>query len=137
MIIEILAGALLGVAFLFGARWAGRRERHWYAFGLIVAAVIYVGFALVGAAPLRWTAIELAGVVPYAVFAWLGLRYSAWWLAVGWAAHPAWDVGVHLITGTPVFVPAWYPTVCIGFDLLVAGAITMRVRASDARAAAA
>ena len=124
MIIEFVAGALLAAAFVVSAR-KRRAERRLYALGLISAAVIYVGFALAGGADPRWTAIELTGILPFAGLAWLGLRRSAWWLAAGWGAHAAWDVGLHLVAGTPMFVPAWYPVVCIGFDFFVAGALAL------------
>jgi len=128
MIIEIIAGALLGAVFVFIARQQHPRgEAVLYAIGLVVAAIIYAGFAVIGAAPPQWMAIEFAGILPFAAFAWLGVRHSTWWLAAGWLVHPLWDTGFHLFTGTPAFVPSWYPVVCIGFDLLVAGAIAIRM----------
>ena len=128
MITEIVAGALLGAVFVILARQQRpRSEAVLYAIGLVIAAIIYAGFAVAGAAEPRWMAIEFAGILPFAAFAWLGLRYSTWWLAAGWLAHPLWDTGLHLVSGTPAFVPSWYPIVCIGFDLLVAGAIAMRL----------
>ena len=127
MIIELIAGILLAVPFVAYARRQGPRvETRIYALGLIGAAVIYAGFALVGTAEPRWMAIEFAGLLPFAGLTWLGLRHSTWWLAAGWVAHAAWDTGLHLVTGTPPFVPSWYPVVCIGFDGFVAGAITLQ-----------
>jgi len=127
MILELMAGVLLAIGFVLLARRFGRRnEMFMYALGLVIAAIIYVGFALVGAADSRWLAIEVAGLLPYAGFAWLGIR-SPWWLAVGWLAHGAWDTGLHLVAGTPAFVPGWYPVVCMGFDFLVAGVIARQL----------
>jgi len=129
MLAELVAGIVLAVPVLVLARRFGAREEvRVYAASLVIAAVIYVGFALVGGAGQRWTLIELAGLVPFTAFAWLGLRSSLGWLAAGWVAHAAWDTGLHLVAGTPEFVPGWYPVVCIGFDLLMAGFIGSRVR---------
>jgi hypothetical protein len=129
MIAELVAGAVSALLFVVLARRYGpRAEGRLYAVGLVFAAVIYVGFAVFGGAERRWVVVEFAGLLPFTGLAWLGLRSSAWWLAVGWLAHAAWDTGLHLALGTPAFVPAWYPAVCLGFDLLVAGAIGLRAR---------
>jgi hypothetical protein len=129
---EVVAGAALGGLYVVAVRrLAPRATRLMYAVGLVIAAIIYVGFALIGGADPRWTALELAGLVPYTLLAWLGWRCSAWWLAAGWLAHVAWDVGGHLVGGTPAFVPAWYPAVCLGFDIYVAGAIALSVMATS------
>jgi hypothetical protein len=62
MIGEVSGGVSLGAAFVVGARRQnGGGEARVYAVGLVMAALIYVGLALVGAAGLRWTAVEIAG----------------------------------------------------------------------------
>jgi hypothetical protein len=96
-----------------------------YAIGLVVAALIYIGFALIGGAGLRWTAVEIAGVLAFAPVTWLARR-TPLWLIAGWVAHVGWDVGLHLQTSALSFVPWWYPFTCVGFDLTVAAAILQR-----------
>ena len=64
-------------------------------------------------------------MVLFSLVAWLGVRGALWWLALGWAAHVAWDVGLHL-DRSQALVPAWYPLFCVGFDLIVAGFILGR-----------
>ncbi len=121
MLLPIVLGAVLGALFVLLARQRKRRgELHLLALGLVVAALIYVALALAGGADSRWLALEAAGLALFAVLAWLGLRASLWWLAVGWLGHVAWDVGLHL-DQYQVFVPPWYPLLCVGFDLVVAG----------------
>lgn len=120
MLLPILAGAVLGGLFaLFARRQGSAREVPMLALGLVVAALIYVGFAL-GGAESPWVTVELAGLALFGGLAWLGLRAAPWWLAVGWVAHAAWDVGLHLDRAQPV-VGGWYPLLCVGFDLVVAG----------------
>jgi hypothetical protein len=120
MLLPILAGAMLGGLFVLVARrQKNTAELRLLALALLVAALIYVGFAL-GATDTRWVAIEAVGLAVFAPFAWLGLRVAPWWLALGWAAHVGWDVGLHLDRPQPV-VGAWYPLLCVGFDLVVAG----------------
>ncbi|HET6975133.1 MAG TPA: DUF6010 family protein [Pyrinomonadaceae bacterium] len=118
-VIELVVGFFLGVGFLALIRRSGSyaREKRSIAIGLVVAALIYVGFGIFSGS-LRWLLIELAGVPIYAVFAWLGVRRSGWFLAAGWALHPLWDAGLH--DYSTQFVPDWYIAGCIGFDLLVA-----------------
>jgi len=121
-LIWILFGAILGALFVAVASKL-RRLRSAVAAGLVVAAAIYVGFATVGDAGATWLAIESFGVLLYGAFAWLGLKRSVGWLALGWALHVGWDVGLHQLLHGSVFTPSWYPPLCIGFDLAVAGLV--------------
>ena len=124
-LIGIVAGILLAIGFILLVRRSGNftREKRIYAIGLVVAAIIYVGFGLFSDS-VGWKITELIGVPIYALFAWLGLKKSGWFLAAGWALHVFWDAGLHGIS-TP-FVPPWYIATCLGFDLLVAGYIGFR-----------
>lgn len=126
--IPVFIGALACLVFVLVARRAGwKREVRIYAVGLMVAALIYVGFAAVGGATLSWFALESGGLVLFSLVALLGLRKSVWFLSIGWAAHVAWDVLLHK-TESVGFVPEWYPLVCIGFDLFLAVYIGVRAR---------
>jgi hypothetical protein len=121
MLRPILLGAVLGGLFVLGMRaWRRSAERRVLALGLLVAALIYVGLAVASQSDSRALILEASGVAIFGVLAWLGLRSSLWWLAAGWLAHVAWDVGLHF-DQRQVFVPAWYPLLCVGFDLVVAG----------------
>ena len=125
-VIEIVVGLFLGVGFVLLSRNYARS----FAIGLVVTALIYVGPAIFKGSG-RWILIELAGVAIFAVFAWLGLRRSGWFLAAGWALHPLWDAGLH--DYSTQFVPHWYIGGCIGFDLLVAIYIAFRVKNLNAK----
>jgi hypothetical protein len=131
----LLLGIVLGAAFLAFARAQPAAESRVLAIGLLVAAAIYVLFALNGAEP-EWIAVEVGGVVLYGSLAWLGLRHSLLWLSAGWALHPVWDVGVHLIGSGAVFAPAWYALICVTFDLLVAAYIAFWLRRTPSAAGA-
>lgn len=100
------------------------------ALGLLVAALLYVAFALIEGETV-WLLVEAVGVAAYGSLAWLGLRRSALWLAAGWALHPAWDVGLHLVGEGAAVAPEWYATACISFDLLIAGYMVTRFRGVD------
>ena len=66
---------------------------------LVVAALIYVGFAAFNGASKQWTWTELGGVAGYGLI----------------ALHPG-------------FVPSWYPPLCLGFDVYVGVVLVVRFR---------
>ena len=123
--ISVIIGVVLAIALILLARRSGNyaKEKRIYAIGLVVAALVYVGFGLFSDS-IQWKMIELIGVPVYALFAWLGLKKSGWFLALGWALHVFWDASLHG-TSTP-FVPSWYIGLCLGFDVLVAGYLAAR-----------
>ena len=118
--LAILAGVMLALPYVLYARRV-RDRRRVFGIGLIVAALIYVVFALVGDT-VEGVLIELGGVVLFGMFAFLGDRCSVYFLALGWVAHVCWDVLLHPIANSS-YAPWWYPVACIGFDLVVAAAI--------------
>lgn len=119
----LFMGVAFGVAFAIVARRQKRSRQTVFAAGLLITALIYLGFGLAGGANVNWLVTETLGVGIYGVFALLGLRYSLWWLVFGWAIHPAWDAGLHLLGEAEAFVPMWYVVACIGFDLIVVASI--------------
>lgn len=123
--IEILLGTVLAILTIFIFRMMDqKRERFNYAIALVIAALIYVGFSLFADDP-RWISLELVGLAIYFIFALLGLKYSPWLLAVGWAAHIVWDIGLHTSPAIS-FVPEWYPLLCVAYDIVIAGYIAFR-----------
>lgn len=123
LIAWLLGGIALGIAFVTVARQQKHNQQAVLAIGLLVAAAIYLGFGLAGGANAAWLMTETLGIGIYGTFALLGWRFSVRWLAIGWALHPVWDAGLHLLGKAAAFVPAWYAVVCIGFDLAVAASI--------------
>ncbi len=133
--VTMVGGLAVGVAAVVWSIWITRRqsralaarfaqaERASWALYLLLAALIYVGFAW--SAPRAWMHIELGGVVAYGSLAWLGYRYDRRLLALGWLLHAAWDAVVHS-SGTP-FVPEWYRWACLSFDLIAALWIARRL----------
>lgn len=120
-------GIVTAVIFLFYARSQGQpREFYILGTGLIIAAVIYVGFAALWGND-QWLLIEIAGIAIYGLFVFLALRFSPIWLAVGWAGHSLWDVALHLLGQGHAIAPEWYVIACLSFDLLVAGYILTRL----------
>ena len=117
----LLAGLLLGAGFVRYAQARRRGAHRVLAAGLVIAAIVYVGFAMRAPNVLPWLAVELAGIGIFAALGMMGLRSSPWWLAAGWALHPVWDVALHYLGPGAAFTPQWYAIACVSFDLVVAG----------------
>lgn len=123
---DLIGGAIGGVvvsatAFFLSRSTTDAIGRSLLAILLVLAGGAYFGFAW-EVSP-RWLFIELAQTLVLGTVALMGLRSSPYWLAAGWAAHPFWDVGLHLVGPGQSFVPATYPVACVSFDLVVAGYI--------------
>lgn len=129
LIIHFVIGMVSALIFIAIARRSGTDwEKRIYAVGLVIAALIYVGFATIGGASLNWNVIELVGLAVFTLIAALGLKVSAMFLAAGWALHGLWDTLLHLMQHAH-FVPEWYPVICLGFDLALAVYIVARFKA--------
>jgi hypothetical protein len=127
IVLQLLGGMLACGLLIWLARlMRPENELRLYALSLVVAALMYVGFTARGAT-LRWMALEVTGLVVFTSLALLGLKVSASLLALGWALHAAWDVALHKLLDAG-FVPGWYPLVCVGFDLLLAGYLALRFK---------
>jgi len=122
MIVEIIVGFLAALLAVYIIRKVYPNKDHaFWRIGLLIAALIYVGFAVFGAS---WEHLpmELGGVLIYGFIAFLSKKHTLYWLAFGWIIHVCWDLFLHSGTTTP-YVPDWYPGACLGFDLVIGGYI--------------
>ncbi len=101
-----------------------RAEAGQWALYLLLAALIYVGFAWRATPP--WPRTEWLGVLGFSALAAGGFFLSSKLLALGWLVHSLWDTVVHG-QHTP-FVPGWYRWACLSFDILAALWISRRVK---------
>jgi hypothetical protein len=92
---------------------------------LLVAAAVYIVFAVRAGEGAYWVAGEAVGVGIYGTMALRGLRFSPLWLAAGWAFHPVWDVALHYFGPGGSFAPASYTIPCLTFDLTVAAYVAV------------
>lgn len=127
VLITLLAGAILGAAFVLLAFALRAYTLQILVVGLISAAAAYVWFALDAGESSTWLVIELVGIGIYGAMGLRGLRGSPWWLAAGWAFHPLWDIALHYVGPGDSFAPDWYALLCLSFDLVVAGYIAYRI----------
>lgn len=133
--VSVVAGAVLAAGVVRVTRRRGAAAPRIFAAALVGAALLYVAFALVGRATPPWVALELLGLGLYGAAAWVGLRRWGPALAVGWAGHVAWDLALHRSGPGAAYTPAWYPWLCVGFDLILAVAVVLNRSAESARGA--
>lgn len=127
-IAQLVLGALACLPFVLLARAAGpRRELTIYAAALVLAALVYVGFAVAGGATLGWTLLEVGGLVLFSLAGLLALKGHVRALVLGWVFHPVWDMFLHTLPRAG-FVPEWYVLACAGFDLFLAAYLVLFVR---------
>ncbi|MEM6399098.1 MAG: DUF6010 family protein [Cyanobacteria bacterium P01_D01_bin.116] len=125
MFLELLIGiTLAGLTILVIQILPSVIHMKIYALALIIAALIYVGFSFLSQNT-AWIFTEIIGVIIFSIISFLGLKFSPWLLAMGWLIHPVWDLFIdsHKLTA---FVPHWYPTVCIGYDIAFALYIALK-----------
>ncbi|NNE65199.1 MAG: hypothetical protein HKN33_01425 [Pyrinomonadaceae bacterium] len=123
LLIQIVLGAVAACGAL--ALLSGRNESKRLkiiALAIPVLPLIYVVFALVGVsngtAGYGWLGYEVIGLLLFGGLGLAAFRFGAVTAAVAWAVHAIWDATGHF---DAAFVPAFYPGLCIGFDVVVAG----------------
>jgi hypothetical protein len=114
-----LIGALLAIL-VCGAALLLRldRDRRFYPAMMIVVALFYVLFAILGrdagALP-----IEAAIFAAFLVVALLGYRVTPWLIVIAIATHGIFDLTHHLFFQNHG-VPGWWPGFCSSFDVVAA-----------------
>lgn len=119
MLVELAIGiTLAGLTILLIQTLSLENNHKMYAVALIIAASIYLGFSLLSQNT-TWIFTETVGTITFSLIAFIGVKFSPWFLAMGWLIHPVWDLLIdnHKLT---TFVPYWYPTFCIGYDIVIA-----------------
>jgi hypothetical protein len=129
-------GFAAGVALAAGSeaflrRYDAGRRRLAYAVYLPVAAAIYP-VARRGSRRSHAGRIEIGALGAYAAFAAAARDDRV--LAAGWASHAIFDAVHH--GGDDSLIPDWYPAVCAGYDLAVAGVLLRPSTAATTRSGA-
>ena len=75
---------------------------------------VYIGFALMDGRA-RNVVVEGLGATAFTVVAFIGLLYSPYTIAAGFAAHGFWDM-LHHDSGIQTRIPLWYPPFCAVYD---------------------
>lgn len=116
---DILVGVILGLMAVGSSRLVGfDRERSFFPVLLIVIATYYLVFAMMGKQPGALEKETVAAAV-FAGIAMVAYKRSLWLVPLGLAAHAIFDVFHGQLIVNPG-VPDFWPTFCLGFDLVAA-----------------
>ena len=111
-----VAGAIAAGIF---ATWLGLdRDRSFYPTVMIVIALLYALFAVIGGST-HALFLELAIGAIFIVAASIGFKSSLWIVAAALAAHGVYDF-MHGTFFTNPGVPAFWPAFCGGYDVAAA-----------------
>ncbi len=123
MIIDLAIGAVLAlIPLLIVKKFFPKRQVVFWQFGLLIAALAYIGFVLINGKDHQYLPLELGGLAFFSLLVFLSNKYSLYFLSLGWAMHIGWDSLLHSYTATP-YVPLHYIEACIGFDIVISGYI--------------
>lgn len=92
----------------------------------------YILFAVMGGST-RALVVEAVTMGAFAVVAIAGFRWSRWLVAIGLAAHGAFDL-IHARLVANPGVPPWWPPFCLAFDFCIAAVLAWLLRAGVLRA---
>jgi hypothetical protein len=119
VLIPYLSGLFLALAVGAFAMFIGLdRDRAFYPTVLVVVALYYVLFAVMGGAT-RAMYVESLIMVVFALMASFGFKRSSWLVVAGLAAHGVLDLFHHSVVSNPG-VPPWWPAFCMTYDLSAA-----------------
>ena len=120
MNVALLVGALLPIVVgLFATIVGLDRDRGFYPTVMIVIAVLYALFAVMGGSTEALLLELLAGAAFVAAAVW-GFKGSLWLVAVALALHGVFDFAHGWLIANPG-VPAWWPAFCGTYDVVAAG----------------
>jgi hypothetical protein len=91
------------------------KDRSFYPTVMIVIALYYALFAVIGASP-KALLLETVPILVFVLAALAGFKYSLWLVVAALIAHGVFDVlHGHLIFNPGV--PTWWPNFCLGYDV--------------------
>jgi len=133
--VPILIGVLLAASVgLFATVVGLDRDRAFYPTVMIVIALLYALFAVMGGSTQALVAESLAGAV-FIAAAVAGFKRSLWLVAAALAAHGVFDF-VHASLIPNPGVPPWWPGFCLGYDVMAGAWLAWLIRSGRVRAAA-
>ena len=91
------------------------RDRAFYPTVLVVIALYYVLFAVMGGS-MRALVVESMAMSAFAVAAVVGFKRNLWVVAAALAAHGVFDFFHARIVHNPG-VPGWWPSFCLAYDV--------------------
>jgi len=104
------------------------RDRALYPATLIAIAALYGLFGTIDGTPAVILA-EVAGMIPFAALALLGIQSTLWIVGFALAGHGVYAL-LHARIVTDTGVPAWWPVFCLAYDVTAALYLAVLLRRS-------
>ena len=115
-------GFLLAIGVtLFARITAFDRDRAFYPTVLIVVALYYVLFAVMGGGG-TVLVVECIAMTVFAILAVAGFKFNLWIAAAGLAGHGVFDIFHGSLIRNPG-VPEWWPAFCMAYDVCAGGCL--------------
>lgn len=92
------------------------RDRAFYPTVIIVIASYYALFAVMGSS-VEVLVLEAVPIAVFVVASLAGFKYSLWLVVTALVAHGVFDVSHGQLISNPG-VPAWWPSFCLGYDVV-------------------
>lgn len=122
-----IIGVTLALAVAIFARVVGLdRDRSFYPTVMIVIAITYGLFALIGGS-VQALGSESVGIAGFIVLAVLGFKFDLRWVVAALAAHGIFDFFHHHLIANPG-VPVWWPPFCLAYDVTAAAVLAWILR---------
>ena len=119
-----LVGIILALAAGAFARRSGLdRDRAFYPTVMIVIALLYVLFAVIGGST-KMLLFETVVSLGFATLAMLGFKRSPWFVVVALAAHGMFDL-IHPHAVEHQGVPVFWPEFCSAYDVTAAAFLAL------------
>ena len=94
-------------------------ELEVYSWLLVIASGLYLVFWIFNPQGV-WILMEFLGFAFFLALIQLSLRFKSFmFLAFGWLFHIVWDIAFYP-NDFAVYVPIWYPQLCLAFDFPIA-----------------
>jgi len=118
----LVVGVVLALFVSVCARLAGfDRDRAFYPTLLVVIALYYVLFAVMGGS-VHALLVEAMVMTGFSFVAVVGFKRNLWLVVGALAGHGVFDL-VHGSLMTNPGVPAWWPLFCLAYDVTAAGCL--------------
>lgn len=129
---EYVIGIVLALVISYLARLAGfDRDRVFYPMVLVMIALLYVLFAVMGGSVHALIVDSFIATVFIAV-AFAGFKHSLWLIVAGLAAHGLMDmVHPHFVNNPGV--PVFWPSFCMAYDVVAAAFLAWLLKRSNLR----
>ena len=125
----LIGGLLAGAVGALGSVVGFDRDRAFYPTIMIVIALYYVLFAVMGGST-HALFIEVAVAAVFLAAALVGFKGSLWLVVGALAAHGVQDLFHGQLIVNPG-VPAWWPAFCSAYDVVAAGYLAFLLLATE------